>query len=232
MSRAQRLIEREGIDCSRLSTRSARPRTQLTPGPARPAVRHPRCAPAHRRFVADPMGLATTLHARIPQRPAWYGVPGTTESLLDERRDGRLPRGVRRPILIFRCGVGAGSTRSPKKPTASWSSQMINGSRRTMSCWPGAPTRCPTCPASPTSSTPAFCNSTRVNTGRRPSCKTVTCSCWAPPTLEQEIALEASATHRTWISGRHPGSEPTRPGSRSTGSSPRPSGSTSLEFPA
>jgi putative flavoprotein involved in K+ transport len=28
-----------------------------------------------------------------------------------------------------------------------------------------------------------------------------------------EIALEASATHRTWLSGRHPGSEPTRPGS-------------------
>jgi putative flavoprotein involved in K+ transport len=27
-----------------------------------------------------------------------------------------------------------------------------------------------------------------------------------------EIALEASATHRTWLSGRHPGSEPTRPG--------------------
>jgi len=29
-----------------------------------------------------------------------------------------------------------------------------------------------------------------------------------------EIALEASATHRTWLSGRHPGSDPTRPGSR------------------
>ncbi len=29
-----------------------------------------------------------------------------------------------------------------------------------------------------------------------------------------EIALEASSTHRTWLSGRHPGSEPTRPGSR------------------
>ena len=28
-----------------------------------------------------------------------------------------------------------------------------------------------------------------------------------------EIALEASATHRTWLSGRHPGNEPTRPGS-------------------
>jgi putative flavoprotein involved in K+ transport len=28
-----------------------------------------------------------------------------------------------------------------------------------------------------------------------------------------EIALEVSATHRTWLSGRHPGSEPTRPGS-------------------
>jgi putative flavoprotein involved in K+ transport len=27
-----------------------------------------------------------------------------------------------------------------------------------------------------------------------------------------EIALEASATRRTWLSGRHPGSEPTRPG--------------------
>jgi putative flavoprotein involved in K+ transport len=29
-----------------------------------------------------------------------------------------------------------------------------------------------------------------------------------------EIALEASATHRVWLSGRHPGSEPTRAGSR------------------
>jgi putative flavoprotein involved in K+ transport len=29
-----------------------------------------------------------------------------------------------------------------------------------------------------------------------------------------EIALETSATHRTLLSGRHPGSEPTRPGSR------------------
>jgi putative flavoprotein involved in K+ transport len=29
-----------------------------------------------------------------------------------------------------------------------------------------------------------------------------------------EIALEASVAHRTWLSGRHPGSEPTRPGSR------------------
>jgi putative flavoprotein involved in K+ transport len=29
-----------------------------------------------------------------------------------------------------------------------------------------------------------------------------------------EIALEVAATHRTWLSGRHPGSEPTRPGSR------------------
>ena len=29
-----------------------------------------------------------------------------------------------------------------------------------------------------------------------------------------EIALEVSATHRTWLSGRHPGSEPTRPGTR------------------
>jgi putative flavoprotein involved in K+ transport len=29
-----------------------------------------------------------------------------------------------------------------------------------------------------------------------------------------EIALEVSATHRTWLSGRHPGTEPTRPGSR------------------
>jgi putative flavoprotein involved in K+ transport len=27
-----------------------------------------------------------------------------------------------------------------------------------------------------------------------------------------EIALDVSATHRTWLSGRHPGSEPTRPG--------------------
>ena len=27
-----------------------------------------------------------------------------------------------------------------------------------------------------------------------------------------EIALEVSAAHRTWLSGRHPGSEPTRPG--------------------
>ena len=29
-----------------------------------------------------------------------------------------------------------------------------------------------------------------------------------------EIALEVSATHKTWLSGRHPGSEPARPGSR------------------
>jgi putative flavoprotein involved in K+ transport len=29
-----------------------------------------------------------------------------------------------------------------------------------------------------------------------------------------EIALELSATHQTWLSGQHPGSEPTRPGSR------------------
>ena len=29
-----------------------------------------------------------------------------------------------------------------------------------------------------------------------------------------EVALEAAATHRTWLSGRHPGNEPTRPGSR------------------
>ncbi len=29
-----------------------------------------------------------------------------------------------------------------------------------------------------------------------------------------EIALDASATHRTWLSGRHPGNEPTRPGSK------------------
>jgi putative flavoprotein involved in K+ transport len=29
-----------------------------------------------------------------------------------------------------------------------------------------------------------------------------------------DIALEVAATHRTWLSGRHPGSEPTRPGSR------------------
>jgi putative flavoprotein involved in K+ transport len=29
-----------------------------------------------------------------------------------------------------------------------------------------------------------------------------------------EIALEASAEHRTWLSGRHPGNEPTRPGSK------------------
>jgi putative flavoprotein involved in K+ transport len=28
-----------------------------------------------------------------------------------------------------------------------------------------------------------------------------------------EVALEVSATHRTWLSGRHPGSEPSRPGS-------------------
>ncbi|MGH2544205.1 MAG: flavin-containing monooxygenase, partial [Ardenticatenaceae bacterium] len=28
-----------------------------------------------------------------------------------------------------------------------------------------------------------------------------------------EIALEVSRSHRTWLSGRHPGSEPTRPGS-------------------
>jgi putative flavoprotein involved in K+ transport len=29
-----------------------------------------------------------------------------------------------------------------------------------------------------------------------------------------EIALEVSRDHRTWLSGRHPGQEPTRPGSR------------------
>ena len=29
-----------------------------------------------------------------------------------------------------------------------------------------------------------------------------------------EIALEVSSAHRTWLSGRHPGKEPTRPGSR------------------
>jgi putative flavoprotein involved in K+ transport len=29
-----------------------------------------------------------------------------------------------------------------------------------------------------------------------------------------EIAFELSRSHRTWLSGRHPGSEPTRPGSR------------------
>jgi putative flavoprotein involved in K+ transport len=29
-----------------------------------------------------------------------------------------------------------------------------------------------------------------------------------------EIALEVAATHRTWLSGRHPGNEPSRPGSR------------------
>lgn len=29
-----------------------------------------------------------------------------------------------------------------------------------------------------------------------------------------EIALELAQSHRSWLSGRHPGSEPTRPGSR------------------
>jgi putative flavoprotein involved in K+ transport len=29
-----------------------------------------------------------------------------------------------------------------------------------------------------------------------------------------EIALEVAETHRTWLSGRHPGNEPARPGSR------------------
>jgi len=41
-----------------------------------------------------------------------------------------------------------------------------------------------------------------------------------------EIALEAAAGHPTWLSGRHPGAEPTRaPGAGWTGCSPRRSGS-------
>jgi putative flavoprotein involved in K+ transport len=42
-----------------------------------------------------------------------------------------------------------------------------------------------------------------------------------------EIALEVSRTHPTWLSGKHPGSEPTRPGASGTGCSCRCSGSSS-----
>jgi hypothetical protein len=90
----------------------------------------------------------------------------------------------------------------------------------------------PTGQASQTSSTPAFCNSTRVSTGRLRSCRTVTCSSWAPQTPEQILlSRPPQRIEHGFRDGTLAASQPAQEAG-STGSSPRPSGSTSPELPA
>ena len=70
------------------------PERWLSPRQAEQRVRDPRRERACRRSVAQPLGLASPLHAGPLQRATRDAVRGAEVVVPDEGRDGRLPRGL------------------------------------------------------------------------------------------------------------------------------------------
>ena len=99
----------------------------LPPAEARAAVPRGRCRRADRRQLAEPLGLASAVQSGGGRRLAGDELPGAGRSLPDRSRDGRFPRGVRRPLRLpgherharGACPAGRGwSVRSPGREAA------------------------------------------------------------------------------------------------------------------
>ena len=64
----------------------------------RPSGGHPRRERAHRRRVAEALGLTPAVHACEVRRPARIQISGAALVVPYKGRDGRLPRGLRREV--------------------------------------------------------------------------------------------------------------------------------------
>ena len=186
-----------------------RPRCWVPPGEARPRVRDPGRWRASRRLLAQPLGLAPTVHpGPLRLLPAGLGVPRSVLVVPHEGRRGRLLRGLRRALRASRSEPASVRTGSRE----SGALVLVSGdlrSRPTTWSWRPARTRTP-------GSLPSRARWIRAS-----------CSCTSeyrkPSQLQEgdtlvvgagnsgaEIALEASREHRVLLSGRDTGQEPAR----------------------
>ena len=119
-----------------------------------------------------------------------------------------------RPDSISLFEPASAWTASPGRRTGtSWRLETA-GSRPTRSSWHRARTSAPGFPPSPPSSIRALVQ-LHSSEYRDPSqLQEGGVLVVGAANSGAEIALEVSRGHRTWLSGRHPGHEPTRPGSR------------------
>ena len=185
---------------------------RLPPGAPQAAVRDPRRPRAHRRLVAQALGLPAPVHAGAIRQPRRHAVPRTGRRLSDQGPDGRLPRSVRRALRIAgsqrrrgRAAVAAGRSLPRQAGDQQFEAEHVVVAM--------ANYQEPRVPPSPGSWIPASCRCIPATTATRPSCARAAC-CWSGAgNSGAEIALEvARAGHRTWMSGRDTGHVPFRLG--------------------
>ena len=102
---------------------------RLSPRARRRALRDPRCARAHRRCLAQALGLAAPVHAGEVRRPAGHALPRPAQLLPDQGRDGGLPRGVCAGASRCRCAPACGSSGCSSAARATWSRRARASSR-------------------------------------------------------------------------------------------------------
>ncbi len=123
--------EREQLRRDRDRRRSGRPLGRLSPRARRRALRDPRRQRAHRRFLAQALGLAAPVHAGEARQPGRHAVSRAAQLLSHEERDGGLPRGATRRAFACRFAAASGSTGSSSAALASWSSAGPSSSKPT-----------------------------------------------------------------------------------------------------
>ena len=155
------------------------PERRLPPRQAEQRVRHPRRERACRRRVAQPLGLASPLHAGSLQRATRDAVRGAEVVVPDEGRDGRLPRGLCGTLRVAGASRDAGRAgHAGGRPV-----RRVDGderSRREMSSSRPAPSHPEASRRSPHSSTLGSSSSTPPSTATPRSCRTARCS-WSGP---------------------------------------------------
>ena len=201
---------------------------RLPPGPARPAVRHPRRERAGRRRLAQSAGTRCAC-SRPPASTAWPGcVPAPALVVPDQGRDGRLPRGLRGALrLPVRNGVRVDAAHAGQATGSS----STAGERRFEAehvVVAMAPTGRRASRRSPPSSTRASCSCTRASTATRPSCATAACWSSAPATRAPRSRSSSRARTRPGCRAGTCGEIPVRHGSRAGAArAPGASGSSS-----
>ena len=187
--------------------------------------RDPRRRPARGRPLARALGLAAPVHPGRLQRSAGHGLPTAAWHATHQGRGGRLPGDLRGPVPAAGPAGGGRGRAHPAGRTVPGD----RGERRFE-----ADNLVVASGACHTPRVPAFAAELD------PAILQLHSAAWHPSQLREgptlvvgagnsgaEIALELAGTRRTWLSGRHPGSEPTSAGSRLDRLFTRRSGSSS-----
>ena len=165
--------------------RPGRPRCRVSPGEARPRVRHPGRGRASRRLLAQALGLAPTVHPGPLRRSAGLGVPSSVLVVPHEGRPGRLLCGLRCALRAPRPNRRTRGPALERRTEPSLWCPATSGSRpRTWSWRPGR-TRAPGSLPSRARWIRASCSCTPVSTGGLRSSRRATLSWSAPGTRER-----------------------------------------------